>query len=159
MAGNQLVMGTLAKTFAVSQVIRCAKKSKMATLRKTPQSRAERNNMMVTLWEGCGREDNALELTLMGYSVRTMAFRYTAYIQFNRTLHRVSDLDRGREGVVPVYEELYDHRRDHNISLHQREMVNIAKQPKYKEKCREMLAQLVTYLKRRPPAYFIPSPS
>ena len=150
-------MGELPKTFAVSQVIRCAKKQRLNMLRQGQLSKSARNNILVSLWEGCGKNDDKEEVTLMGYSMRTSSFRYTAYLPFNRTLHQVT-YQRKNPGsspvALPVYEELYDHRRDSNTTLVQRELVNLAKQPKYRPKIDELLSQLVAYLKRKPPPLF-----
>jgi hypothetical protein len=73
-----------------------------------------------------GRKRWATELSLMGYSMRTLEYRYTAYYPFNRTRLR-PDLS----SPEPYEEELFDHKNESLSDFTHREIVNLAYKPTY----------------------------
>jgi hypothetical protein len=82
------------------------------------------------VWRGCKvlseRKRWATELSLMGYSMRTLEYRYTAYYPFNRTRLR-PDLS----APEPYEEELFDHKNESLSDFTHREIVNLAYKPTY----------------------------
>jgi hypothetical protein len=77
----------------------------------------------------------------MGYSMRTLDYRYTAWLHFNRT------------GMIPYFdlqpftEELYDHRREIPEDFTHLELVNLAKDTRYEDARYSLYLKLITYLK------------
>ena len=141
-------MPVLPRQYAVTQVIRCASKTLYQRAKDPTISHHEKQSFLSTMWDSCGVEHKESEISLMGYSLRTESFRYTAYLPFNRRVNQVYNLT--NHGVLsPVIEELYDHRQDHSISLINRELVNVARSSKYSDKLKEMYEKLVIFLRIR----------
>ena len=82
----------------------------------------------------------------MAYSMRTLDFRYTMWIHFNR-VHLVPDwLHAGG----PIYaEELYDHRGEALGSLTQYELVNVAGNTLFAPSLLEQRTMLLDYLQHK----------
>lgn len=111
-------MPTLNQSFALSQTWRCAS-NKTANLDPRTDSTI---NKRIMQWDICDAQivNMTDEVSVMGYSMRTLDFRYTQYIPFHR-LGRFPLFDE------PIYtEELYDHRDDVLGDLGRRELVNLA---------------------------------
>lgn len=138
----------LSRQYAVTQVIRCAEKEKYQRAKDPTISHHEKQSFISTMWDSCSLEHKPHEVSLMGYSIRTESFRYTAYLPFNRRVNRVYNLT-NTSLLSPVMEELYDHRQDHTITLINRELVNVARSPKYSDKLKEMYNKLILFLKVR----------
>lgn len=137
-SGPGLVMATFAHDFAISQVIRCAPKDRVpnpATAphrQRTPEHKEQREapSPRSAMWNDCEtRKHNANEMSLLGYSMRTLEYRYTAYYPFNRTIQR-PELSAGLS-TVPYEEELYDHKNETLSDFTHRETVNLAYRPSY----------------------------
>jgi hypothetical protein len=148
-------MPVLPKRIAVTQAIRCAQQKdlqrvKDLSLFSSASSSEERNHLLSNLWETCDilhRED---EVCLMGYSIRTKSFRYTAYLPYNRRINRVYNLTTS-EPLRAEIEELYDHREDRTSSsassLVNRELVNLALLPRFEKKMEDMRQILNNFLR------------
>ena len=139
-------MPTISKHFAVTQVLRCAQHQQLLKINDPKFSSSERELLLSTVWDACGTEHRESEVSLMGYSVRTKSFRYTAYLPFNRRVNQVYNLT-SSEKLHYAIEELYDHREDHLIPLSDRELVNVANSPKYAKRIHEMRLLLREFLK------------
>lgn len=116
-------MPTLNHTFALSQTWRCAPKDKALRDQRVDKNAAED----LRQWDACNVDkiDHWTETSVMGYSMRTLDFRYTMYIPFLRP-HRIPIFGE------PIFaEELYDHRGGKLSDLGHREIVNLAKDPKF----------------------------
>jgi hypothetical protein len=135
-SGDSLKMPLLTKRYALTQVIRCARRD--LVLKANDPSHPE--PFLSRLWDSCGPDHRDNEVSLMGYSLRTRSFRYTAYLPFDRRVNKVYNLtaEGGRLSLDYVSEELYDHREDHTHSLIDREMVNLANSSKYLSKVQEL---------------------
>jgi hypothetical protein len=117
-------MPTLNHTFALSQTWRCAPKDKATRDQRVDKGAAED----LRQWDACNIDkiDYWTETSVMGYSMRTLDFRYTMYIPFLRP-HRIPIFEE------PIFaEELYDHREDKLSDLGHKEIVNLAKNPKFR---------------------------
>ncbi|KAJ1413362.1 hypothetical protein B484DRAFT_402065 [Ochromonadaceae sp. CCMP2298] len=130
-------MPYFAQDFAMSQVIRCAPKNRVSA--RSVEVLAQRSNktggskmlskpiQRQAVWNDCDvKKVNPTELTLLGYSMRTLEYRYTAYYPFNRTQLR-PDL----RSSEPYEEELFDHKNESLSDFTHRETVNLAYKPNY----------------------------
>jgi hypothetical protein len=100
-------------------------------------------------WDICDAQVTSMpdEISVMGYSMRTLDFRYTQYIPFHR-MRRIPLFDE------PIYaEELYDHRNDVMGDLGRRELVNLALDSEYsstissyRQTLRDFLYNEIVYL-------------
>ena len=135
---NGDLMPSLNHTFAISQTWRCSQKSRALQDPRTTPGTPE--NMVQ--WDACNIDvtniDN--EVSLMGYSMRTLDFRYTMYIPFKRP-HRLPVWDE------PIFaEELYDHRGDTGKDNFRKETLNLAKDSKFSVMLEEHRLKLRDYL-------------
>ena len=126
----------LERDFAVTQSWRCAPKKKLTP---DPQRRG-------VFWTDCSRDDNENEkgrneVSVMGYSMRTSEFRYTAWVHFNRSIMAAS-------WDKPLFaEELYDHRGETLKDYTHQELENIAQNPSYYSTLVSLRSKLLDYLK------------
>ena len=121
---NGDAMPTLNQTFAISQSWRCSSNSN-ALIDSRFDSSVEQNHVR---WDACNTEgDDAKEISVMGYSMRTLDFRYTMYIPFIRP----SRLPNWNATIFA--EELYDHRDGYLGDLGHMETVNVATDIKFKD--------------------------
>jgi hypothetical protein len=143
------VMPILAKRYAVTQTLLCALKANLQLVNDPSLPSQDRDLIRSNMWDTCGahRED---EMCLMGYSIRTKSFRYTAYLPFDRQVKKVFNLTLLTEPLTwnPEMEELYEHREDRTgPSLVTRELVNVAKLSKYQSKLRDLRRLLDNFLR------------
>ena len=117
-------MPTLNQTFAISQSWRCSS-AQDALLDSRNDSSLSQNHVR---WDMCPLHKNdTTDASVMGYSMRTLDFRYTMYIPFIR-FERIPIWD------APIFaEELYDHRDGYLGDLGHKETVNVATDIKFKE--------------------------
>ena len=113
---NGDLMPTLNQSYAVSQMWQCASKELAASDPRIPGSRKT-----TVQWIPCDVVPRELdEVSVMGYSMRTLDFRYTQYIPFIRP-QRLPNFS------APIFaEELYDHRNAQPGDLGHQELVNFA---------------------------------
>eukprot|EP01041_Mallomonas_annulata_P008795 gene8795-18193_t len=122
--------------FAISQSWRCAPMDRLV-----PDWHAR-----LPVWTDCSRDDNynqkgAKEICVMGYSMRTIDFRYTAWLYFNRTsMSTIFDKQ-------PFEEELYDHRGETFKDYTHMELINLAKKPSNMKVVVILREKLLNYLK------------
>ena len=135
---NGDLMPSLNHTFALSQAWRCAKKH---LAYKDPRSTPGVPQNMVQ-WDSCSVNtvDVGSEVSLMGYSMRTLDFRYTMYIPFLRP-HRLPVWD---DAIFA--EELYDHRGDKGKDNFRKETLNLATNEKYSDIIEKHRLQLRDFL-------------
>eukprot|EP01041_Mallomonas_annulata_P006908 gene6908-14023_t len=139
LGGNESYsMPMVDKFFAISQLWRCANK----TLLDAPDRDWDKS-----LWTSCSLFDNynekgMEELSIMGYSMRTTEFRYTAWMPFNRT-------SMGIRWDVPIYdEELYDHRGEALSDFTHLEVVDLAKNYRYRKVLQSHRKSLLIFIRR-----------
>ena len=115
------LMPVMNQTFALSQAWRCANKAN-----DKKDSRHDSTISQDTVWwDGCGVDVRNDETSLMGYSMRTLDFRYTMYIPFSRPGHLPM-------WDSPIFsEEFYDHRKGYLGDLGHFETVNLATDKNY----------------------------
>ena len=120
-----LVMPKLRQDFAISQSIRCAK------LKDIPPRQERIQNSFITetpkrsrrraIWIDCdSRKHDPTQECVLGYSMRTPEYRYTAYLRFDRTL-QLPDVE-----SLPYEEELFDHKNGTMRDFTHREIHNLA---------------------------------
>eukprot|EP01041_Mallomonas_annulata_P000740 gene740-1419_t len=130
-------MPVLDMDFAITQSWRCASKEDVQSKDKQP---------FKPIWKDCSRDDNnnekgAKEICVMGYSMRTIDFRYTAWLYFNRTsMSTIFDNQ-------PFEEELYDHRKEKPDDFTHLELINLANSMGYREIAFSLKEKLVSFLK------------
>lgn len=145
-------MPRMKQVIAISQAIRCAPKSMIPEqpLHRThfmplqkgqkPTTRIQRSH----IWNDCDTGKKKVpddELSLMGYSMRTPEYRYTAYFYYNRTTER-PDLEQ-----LPYEQELFDHRNETLNDFTHREIVNLAYRPVYATTINALRMRLVEFIK------------
>ena len=116
-------MPVLGLTFGLSQTWKCAIAAQShIDVRNHAHMRRQK------LWKDCdiNNRTNA-ETSVMGYSMRSTSFRYTAWVHIDRQ-HLFPDWDQEL-----FEEELYDHRGEALGSLTHYEVVNLAKQPDFSD--------------------------
>ena len=81
------------------------------------------------LWADCNKKDPLLanELAMMGYSMRTLSYRYTMWIPFGKELARPNFT----LAQNFFQEELYNHQDEKPSDFTHREIVNVAMHPEY----------------------------
>jgi len=137
-------MPSLRRNFAISQSWRCIS---FASLRVMSNSSSVSVRRSPKHWKDCNRDDNdngkgQEELSVMGYSMRTVDFRYTAWLPFNRSIMAVS-------WDEPVYEEeLYDHRGERPEDFTHLEVVNEARNPDFAKQLLKARRKLLDFLKK-----------
>ena len=158
-----LEMGKFAHDFAISQVIRCAPRDRIPN----PQTAPHRHHVVLenkepnhapaarsAIWNDCEtRKNNPNEVSLLGYSMRTQEYRYTAYYPYNRTTQR-PELANGGD-TVPFEEELFDHKNETLVDFTHREIVNLAYRPGYAIVIAHYRAKLAEFVVK---AFSNPSP-
>lgn len=86
------------------------------------------------LWTDCNVQPSVLELAteicLVGFSMRTNEYRYTAYFHYNRTT-QLPEVLGVNSGVLPYEEELFDHRNETQSDFTHRELVNLVYRPTF----------------------------
>ena len=98
----------LKRDFAISQMWNCAQKDMVMAELKSTSGKGDFKRS--ALWTPCDHRVNQKgELSVMGYSLRTPEWRYTAYIQFDKKYLEPNF-------KTPLFgEELYDHRSELQI--------------------------------------------
>lgn len=165
------------RQFAVTQVTRCAQQKVFARAQALPLGSAERVHIESSMWYTCLDDDVSSDdiIALLGYSMRSELYRYTAYFRYNLTGREVILLPISHPdsiihtpnkniilfsmGGIPynhdanvVYEELYDHRFDSRTPLVEREISNIAQEKQYSavvEKHYNALVEFIIFTQRQ----------
>jgi hypothetical protein len=150
--GPGLIMPKFAHDFAISQVIRCANLRSIPSQLTAPHRHLNHENKPTTppvprsaMWNDCEtRSHKANEMSLLGYSMRTADYRYTAYYPFNRNLQR-PNMTAGLT-TVPYEEELFDHKNETLSDFTHREITNLAYRPSYAVVITHMRAKLAEFV-------------
>lgn len=130
-------MPVLGHAFALSQAWRCAETDQASLDSRTDPNIGQRQ----IRWDSCNVEDNNVRsVSVMGYSMRSLDFRYTMYIPF-KLPERVPMWN-----ATLFAEELYDHRNGYLGDLGHFETVNVAQDPKYKDVLILLRAELRNFL-------------
>jgi hypothetical protein len=146
------------RDFAISQVWYCANKDSVQQEENLYYKRRENFNMTLYhlnseskyekpfrsyYWRTCNVDlapDD--ELSILGYSMRTIEYRYTAWFHFDRKLN-LPMLD-----TIPFKEELYDHRGDTLASFTHKELINLSHKPQFKDILRKNREILVAFIRK-----------
>jgi hypothetical protein len=133
-------MPVLNMTFALSQVLRCAKIKDLQKQSDGYYSSPRRKGV----WEDCdvNRQGVVDELALMGYSLRTSRFRYTAWVEMQRPKWAPN----WKAARIPYDEELFDHRDETQTDMFRRETVNVASVPELATTLKRLRHLLLKYL-------------
>lgn len=140
------IMPMLEHNFALSQVMRCAVKSKIPSRKSVGKSSGKGEGSSRTsrtaIWTDCDAEKhNPREVVLLGYAMRTPEYRYIAYFNFNRTTQK-PELD-----FLPYAEELYDHKNETLSDFTHRETFNLAIKPVYGLIIQSLRNKLVNFIR------------
>lgn len=139
---NSTVNVKLERNFAISQLIRCANKEQVRLEKELLLNNP--NAPRSHFWHDCDRDRNPPEeLPLIGYSMRTLEFRYTAWFHYNRA-RCIPILD-----VPPFEEELYDHRRETLSDYTHLEVKNIALVPALETIRRNIREDVILFIKKQ----------
>ena len=146
-----------APPFAISQSIRCARLDEAGTdlrvsLQRVPLKGGKESERWATgqtkIWLDCdlNADDKrvAEEVCIMGYSARSIAFRYTLWVHFDR---RKRLPEWRRRGGMIFTEELYDHRAEELGGLTHFELVNMASEPSFHAILEEQRDQLLEWIR------------
>ncbi len=139
---NNTVIYKFDHNFAISQLNRCAYKSKAQEMKKLANEspHAPRQHF----WFDCERNINPPDqISLLGYSMRTIDFRYTAWFHYNR-VKCIPTLD-----VAPFEEELYDHRGETLADYTHQETINVAHKLGYEAVRRNLRENLIDFIKKK----------
>jgi len=133
------------RNFALSQSWRCANKEKVmknAAAFKDSISKGTKPHRY-SMWWDCDKTKNPPdEISVMGYSLRTSEFRYTAWFHYNRP-KAVPLID-----VAPFAEELYDHRGETLKDFTHQETVNLVHKPGFDATRKAMQDQLISFIRK-----------
>jgi hypothetical protein len=140
------MMPLLEHNFAISQATRCAFKNAIPDVVKIG-GKSEKKANRKGIWTDCNvdiKENN--EISLLGYSMRTPEYRYTAYFHYNRTnfLRNKIEVDL----INPPYQqELYDHKNETLADFTHREIINLAYKASYAVTVNQLRAKLIQFIK------------
>lgn len=138
--------------FAISQVIRCAPMNQIPMRMEVVHNKTKGEYHQIgprkAIWNDCGNihQHNPKEMSLLGYSMRTLEYRYTAYYPYPRNI--------GRPNIssIPYEEELYDHKNETLNDFTHRELQNLAYRSVYAtvvHHFRQKLAQFIYNLYKK----------
>lgn len=132
-------MPSLNQSYAISQMWQCASNE---TAAHDPRDQNPKNaKKFLPMWAPCDLiARNSEEVSVMGYSMRTVDFRYTQYIPFVRP-QRLPNFS------APIFtEELYDHRNDKPGDLGHQELINFATDVAYKSIMENFRKEMKSFL-------------
>lgn len=140
----------LDQKFAISQTLRCAPKNQLEMVAVEQQDSSSgtslhKKTVRKSIWVDCDKfkKDNSM-LSVLGYSMRTPDYRYTAYFHYN-LITNVVDV------VKPPYaQELYNHKNETLKDFRHRETVNLYGKPIYDTLAKNLLHSLVQLIKTIP---------
>ena len=155
-SSSSAAMPLMEKNFAITQSTRCAKKIRVpavsasgaAVLTPAPEGslKSSKKVMRAAVWEDCSIDYKGKdEVSLLGYSMRTSDYRYTAYFHYNKTsfLGTVQvDVDR-----LPYQQELFDHKNETLQDFTHRETLNLANKPAYSIVVSTLRNKLIHFIK------------
>lgn len=146
---NAATMLRFNHNFAISQLLRCAKlrdlplNAAYREYRKGGFSKTNKRPERRHIWTDCDIKNSTfwpLEMSLMGYSMRTPDYRYTAYYTYDRNTETTI------LSTLPYDEELYDHKNETLADFTHRETVNLSEKPQYSVVLMKLREQLRNYI-------------
>lgn len=139
-----LQMPILDQTFAITQNWRCAIKQLVIDEEASKTAAGNQKYTRKNIWHDCDKTVNPPdEISVMGYSLRTTEYRYSAWFHFNRA-QAMPIFD-----VAPFAEELYDHRGETLADFTHQEIVNLANKIGYESILKKLREQLVHFLRKK----------
>lgn len=137
-----LPMPTLEQTFAITQSWRCAKKDLIRNTLKW-YKQGSKGKRPHSKWMDCDKTnpDAEDETSIMGYSLRSNEFRYTAWFHYDRR-YCLPLID-----AALFDEELYDHRNETFKDFTHLEIVNLAHRPIMKMVLADLRRKLIDFVR------------
>ena len=133
------------RNFAISQSWRCANKDRVMKNQQAFKDSISKGTKphRYSHWWDCDKTKNPPdEISVMGYSLRTPEFRYTAWFHFNRP-KALPLVD-----VAPFAEELYDHRGETLQDFTHQETINLAHKSGFDSTKKGLYEQLVSFIRK-----------
>ena len=151
-----VTMPQLERNYAFTQTARCAKfkdvsPSERAFVGKPPSSASAsslstKKTARRVVWDDCNVDYKGQdEISLLGYSMRTPDYRYTAYFHYNKTsfLGRQVRVDVSQ---LPFQQELYDHKNETLQDFTHRETVNLAYKVAYSGIVSQLRQKIIRFI-------------
>lgn len=139
--------------FSISQFWRCLPKQDLQKLNTTTGEILNHNDRITPVFYDCDMNEknhnSASHLMIMGYSMRTLKYRYTAWLQFNSsTLSPNFFTDAAKRRLrTPIFEELYSHNESKgNEEFTHVELDNLAYDPGFAGEVKEQRRRLLYFL-------------
>lgn len=128
----------LPRNFSISQVWKCVNQDQYIAAKKLAATKVRTR---ANIWRDCDRgKADPNEISAMGYSLRTNDFRYTAWLRMNReTMVPYWDM-------LPLEEDLFDHRNETYADFTHQETENIARKPENEAIISSLRQMLMQYL-------------
>mmetsp|Transcript_22497 Transcript_22497/g.32337 ORF Transcript_22497/g.32337 Transcript_22497/m.32337 type:complete len:601 (-) Transcript_22497:131-1933(-) len=145
-------MPQMERNYAITQSTRCAKKKDISIAERdfvgksSSSSSSSKRTARRSVWDDCNVDYKGQdEVSLLGYSLRTPDYRYTAYFYFNKTsfLGKQVHVDIQQK---PFQQELYDHKNETLADFTHRELVNLAYKPSYAAIVKQLKAKIVHFI-------------
>lgn len=158
------LMPALERNYAITQSSRCAKKANIPAQSSLEsqlkaieansgggagvggvKSGGSKKIFRRAVWEDCSIDYKGNdEISLLGYSLRTPDYRYTAYFHYNKT----SFLGRAQVNVdrMPFQHELFEHKNETLEDFTHREFINLANKPNYAIVVKSLRSKLVDFI-------------
>lgn len=151
-------------SFAMTQLLKCAPLGSFLLLNETTGSVLNTTAPVRGLFDDCNintkphlwwlhdfphtidAQNSNRIIGLMGYSMRTKFFRFTQWIRFDVVASRILK----GYGNRPVYEELYDHRKESLTDYTHLELINLAHNSSFREIVSIFRRDMQVYFKRNP---------
>jgi len=135
----------LKRNFAVTQMWNCAEDKNVEVEREIRERNSDESPSKVkrlsNTWIACDHRPDNTQYSVMGYSIRTPEWRYTAHIHFDK------------KRLVPYYkkelfdEELYDHRGEKLNDYTHQELENLAYDEEHRNLVTTLRETLYNFLK------------
>lgn len=145
------MMPVLERDYAFTQTARCAKKKDVSSFEREfsgkPRSKTAPRPRRV-VWDDCNVDYKGQdEMSLLGYSIRTPGYRYTAYFHYNKTsfLGKQVQVDLSQP---PFQQELYDHKNETLQDFTHRETVNLAYKLAYVNIVSFLKEKIIRFIRR-----------
>ena len=130
----------LSHDFSITQIWRCIRQDQYIAAKQLVATRVKSRPM---IWRDCDKDKtDPNEISVMGYSMRTNEFRYTAWIRMDRE-KMVPYWD-----MPPLEEDLFDHRNETYADFTHQELVNIVRIPENEALVMSLRTRLMEYLQK-----------
>lgn len=151
----------LEQNFAITQSWRCANKPQVMEAKANPNVRLTKGGRMGSMWlDGDKTKNPPDEICVMGYSMRTSDFRYTAWFHYNRHLcvpildvapfeEEVPYCDQIARHLIFAMWQLYDHRGETLADFTHQEIVNLIHKPGFESIVRSYREQTIAFVRTK----------